>query len=116
MTKIDEGKLEVKNILNWLRKLYQKRYKNKKRIENALIDINIPEQILFVPMDAKLIEQVLINLIDNSLKYSKEDCKIEINVYEKDDYVWFEVSDNGPGISKELKSISLTDFYWRRRS
>lgn len=58
--------------------------KIKKRIENVLIDINIPEQILFVPMDAKLIEQVLINLIDNSLKYSKEDCKIDINVYEKE--------------------------------
>ncbi len=111
MTKIDEGKLEVKNILNWLRKLYQKRYKKKKRIENALIDINIPEQILFVPMDAKLIEQVLINLIDNSLKYSKEDCKIEINVYEKDDYVWFEVSDNGPGISKELKKHIFDRFF-----
>ncbi len=66
-------------------------------------------------MDAKLIEQVLINLIDNSLKYSKEDCKIEINVYEKDDYVWFEVSDNGPGISKELKKHIFDRFLLEKK-
>lgn len=112
MTKIDEGKLEVKKHSELVEEIISEALqKIKKRIENALIDINIPEQILFVPMDAKLIEQVLINLIDNSLKYSKEDCKIEINVYEKDDYVWFEVSDNGPGISKELKKHIFDRFF-----
>ncbi|UDN56600.1 sensor histidine kinase [Clostridioides sp. ES-S-0010-02] len=112
MTKIDEGKLEVKKRSELVEEIISESLQNiKKRIENAIIDINIPEQILFVPMDAKLIEQVLINLIDNALKYSKEDCKINIIVYEKEDYVWFEVSDNGPGISKELKEHIFDRFF-----
>lgn len=112
MTKIDEGKLEVKKHSELVEEIISEALqKIKKRIENTIIDINIPEQILFVPMDAKLIEQVLINLIDNSLKYSKEDCKININVYEEEDYVWFEVSDNGPGISKELKKHVFDRFF-----
>jgi two-component system sensor histidine kinase KdpD len=74
----------------------------KKRIENIDIKISIPDGILFVPMDPKLIEQVFINLIDNALKYTKYDCEIKLNVYEKDDYVCFEVCDNGPGICDEF--------------
>lgn len=45
------------------------------------------------------------------MKYLKEDCKIEINVYEKDDYVWFEVFDNGFGILKEFKKYIFDRFF-----
>ncbi len=103
MTRIDEGKLEVKKSLELVEEVISQSLNHiKKRIENIDIKISIPDGILFVPMDPKLIEQVFINLIDNALKYTKYDCEIKLNVYEKNDYVCFEVCDNGPGICDEF--------------
>lgn len=103
MTRIDEGKLEVEKNLEMVEEVISHSLHHiKKRIQDINIKIEIPQEILFVPMDAKLIEQVLINLIDNSIKYSKKDCEITIRVYEEQDYVAFEVIDNGYGICENV--------------
>ncbi|RDY28323.1 sensor histidine kinase KdpD [Romboutsia weinsteinii] len=102
MTRIDENKLEVKKKLELAEEVISSSLNHiKRRIENMDIEINIPNDPMFVPMDAKLIEQVLINLIDNAIKYAGEQCKIKINVYEKNNQAQFEVCDNGPGIPSE---------------
>lgn len=44
---------------------------------------------------------VLYNIIDNAIKYSKEDPKIEIRLNSTDQYINIEIQDNGQGISKE---------------
>ena len=62
--------------------------------------VEIPEDILLVPMDAKLILQVLINLLDNAVKHTKPDGSIQIKVSSNKQDVWFQVSDNGTGIKK----------------
>lgn len=62
--------------------------------------VEIPEDILLVPMDAKLILQVLINLLDNAVKHTKPDGSIQIKVISNKQDVWFQVSDNGTGIKK----------------
>lgn len=103
MTRIDEGKLEVKKSPEIVEEVISQTLLHiKKRIQGIKVKIEIPDEILFVPMDAKLIEQVLINLIDNSIKYCKVDCEISIKVYEEKDYVAFEVIDNGPGIDESF--------------
>lgn len=85
-------------------------------MKDVELKIDIPDKILFVDMDAKLIEQVLINLIDNAIKYCKTECKINIKVYEEEEYVAFEVIDNGPGICEEFIDSVLIDFYRRNKS
>ncbi|RDY22943.1 sensor histidine kinase KdpD [Romboutsia maritimum] len=112
MTKIDEGKLEVKKNLEIVEEVIAEALNHiKKRIEDVPINISIPNQVMFVPMDAKLIEQVLINLIDNALKYTTDNCKLEIKVYEDKEYAYFEVSDNGPGINEECKKNIFDRFF-----
>ncbi|MEG2984877.1 MAG: sensor histidine kinase KdpD [Peptostreptococcaceae bacterium] len=103
MTRIDEGKLEVKKNPEIVEEVIaQSLHHIKKRIQDIKIKIEIPDEILFVPMDAKLIEQVFINLIDNAIKYSEEKCDIKIRIYEESYYVAFEVIDNGPGICENV--------------
>jgi len=49
------------------------------------------------------IEQILLNLINNSIKFSdKEMGCVKINFWEDAGFYWMSVSDNGPGIRKEL--------------
>jgi len=67
------------------------------------ITIDIPKELLLVPMDAKLIEQVLINLIDNAIKHTPLGDEISITVIKnkKAKCAVFIVADRGEGISDE---------------
>jgi len=58
----------------------------------------IPADLPLVPLDGVLIEQLLINLIDNALKYTPETSPIEIAAFGDDDGVMVEVADRGPGL------------------
>ncbi|GAA3649313.1 sensor histidine kinase [Asaccharospora irregularis] len=103
MTRIDDGKLELKKTHEIVEEVISESLGHiKKRIKNMKISIDIPDEILFVPMDAKLIEQVIINLIDNALKYSKEGSEIKIKVYEEKQFVVFKIIDDGPGICESI--------------
>ena len=73
----------------------------KSRLNNHKLTVDMPQEVLFVPMDDKLIEQVIINLVDNAVKYTPEGSLLNIKVYREKNNVYFEISDNGPGINKE---------------
>ena len=53
----------------------------KSRLNNHKLSIDMPKEVLFVPVDGKLIEQVIINLVDNAIKYTPEQSEINIKVY-----------------------------------
>lgn len=66
------------------------------------IHVRAPEQTIFVPMDATLISQVLLNLLENAVKHSRPEDLIFVNLKKDDNYAVFEVSDSGTGISEDL--------------
>jgi signal transduction histidine kinase len=69
---------------------------------NDNCEINLPEKNMFIKCNTAAIEQILLNLIGNSLKYNdKEKIVIDINVTQDDNYYYFTVTDNGIGIPKE---------------
>lgn len=74
----------------------------KKRYKDCQLDVQIPHEILFVPMDAILVEQVIINLIENSIKHSGIlTSPIQIVVTFDHTHAIFEISDDGIGLKEE---------------
>ena len=69
------------------------------------------DELLLVKADAKLIVQVIVNLLDNALKYTESDSEIVVNLKKTDDMAVFSLSDNGPGIPDEEKSRIFDKFY-----
>jgi len=63
--------------------------------------LNLPEHPLLVTLDFVLVTQVLVNLVDNALKYSVADRHIEIRAGEVDGRLEVEVTDRGEGIPEE---------------
>lgn len=73
----------------------------KKRLPDADIHITLPPEILLVPMDAMLIEQVLINLMENALLHSHSEHPIEFIVENHTNNVYFRIIDYGVGLKEE---------------
>lgn len=73
----------------------------KKRVSDIELKVNVPEEPLFVPMDAMLIEQVLLNLMDNAVVHGKTTTRISITAKKLEDSVAVSVQDNGCGIEKK---------------
>ena len=73
----------------------------KKRLPDANIHVRVPEEFLMVPMDAVLIEQVLINLLENAVVHAESIEPIECYVESLSDYAVFHVRDYGVGIPPE---------------
>lgn len=71
----------------------------KKRFPNAEVQASVPDEMLFIPMDAILIEQVIINLIENAIIHSGTTKPIELIVEDGLNTISFTIRDYGNGIS-----------------
>ena len=66
------------------------------------------DDTLLVYCNAQLIIQVFVNLINNGLKYTRENSTIEINITNDENHLFGEIEDNG-GVIQEEKLKSLFD-------
>jgi two-component system sensor histidine kinase KdpD len=62
------------------------------------IEVPPPDELLLVPMDARLISQVLINLLDNAVKHTEPPGEISVTVAREYNQAVFSVKDSGCGI------------------
>lgn len=72
--------------------------KFQKRFNNVNVSVSVPDDILFIPMDAILIEQVLLNLLENSVLHGKNTDGISLSAEKAGSNAIFTVSDHGVGI------------------
>lgn len=81
-----------------------------KRLPNVPVHVTVPEEFIMVPMDAILIEQVIINLLENAAyhSHSKEPAELEITI--SNGFASFSVTDHGCGIAPE-RLAALFDGY-----
>lgn len=66
------------------------------------VSVSVPEELLIVPMDAILIEQVMTNLLENAVRHGKNTTQIALSVHQENDEAVFAVQDNGGGIPQKL--------------
>ena len=83
----------------------------KSRIKDHHLIYEPQDDLLLVKVDPRLIIQVIVNLIDNAIKYTPSDSTIWIRLYEENQQVVVEVEDNGPGVSDEIKEHVFDMFY-----
>ena len=75
--------------------------KFKKHVSGVSVSVFVPDNLLFVPMDAMLIEQLLLNLMENAVSHGRCD-KIKICAEPSGKFLNISVSDNGTGIEPAL--------------
>lgn len=78
--------------------------------KNIQVGIDCPDD-LFVRVDSILMEQAIVNLVDNAVKYSEHDGRVDISARKLEKTVEIEVRDNGCGITEEHQSKIFNRFY-----
>jgi two-component system sensor histidine kinase KdpD len=81
------------------------------RLLTRPVKVNLSPDLPLIPLDFALFGQVLVNLLDNAVKYSPADSLIEINVSQTTDSIQIEVCDQGIGIPPEDLGRVFDKFY-----
>ncbi len=79
--------------------------------QNIITEFNIPDDEVYLDLDYTRIKQVFINIYKNSIEAKKENMKITLNTYKKNNSIIIKVSDNGIGMTKETLSHIGENFY-----
>ena len=86
-----------------------------RRSSGRAIDVDLDDELLMASMDARLIVQVIINLVNNAVAYTPADGRITVSarrtVEEGRPSVRIAVTDNGPGIAEEAREHLFDMFY-----
>ena len=82
-----------------------------RRSEEHEIRVELADDMLMASMDARLIVQVIINIVNNAIKYTPEGSHICLSAEKENDMVRIRISDDGPGISDEAKRHLFDMFY-----
>ncbi len=79
--------------------------------EQHHISVELEDDLLMADMDARLIVQVVINLVNNAIKYTPAGSHISLSAVRAGPFVQVEVSDDGPGIADSAKQKIFDMFY-----
>ena len=102
VTRIDSGRMKLIKTPTVLEELIDSVVlKFKKRYPTQSIELDLPDALVLIPMDAILIEQVIINILENAVHHAKGFTKLTLRVFTVGDKAIFEISDNGCGIRKD---------------
>lgn len=91
-------KKEVMPVEEVLAEAVQKFHK----ISDMKVKVKVPQELLMVPMDAVLIEQVLLNLMENVVYHAEHADKIVLSANRRYNEAILRVQDNGAGIDKNV--------------
>lgn len=81
------------------------------RLEGRAVDVEVAPELPFVSMDSVLVDQVLVNLIENVLRYTPAGSALTIRVLASEHEIRLEVADRGPGIASDEREKVFEKFY-----
>ena len=111
-TRIEDGRMQLNISVEILDDIVQEAVRHTERTHpkrNIIVDML--DEIIPVMADANLIVQVIVNLMDNAVKYSDDNSDVTVTVCRENAYAVISVSDHGTGISDEEKEKVFDMFY-----
>jgi signal transduction histidine kinase len=79
-------------------------------------EISIPEEIRYVSADESLLNRVLLNLLENAIKFSPDNSEVFVNAQSLNNKIRVSITDSGEGIADDKIELIKTPFYQIDRS
>ncbi len=117
MTRLESGAIQVRKEWHPLEEIAGAALARfGRRLEDRPVTTRLPADLPLVPLDGVLLEQLLINLLENALKYTPPGTPIEIAASVNDGEVRLEVADRGPGLPPGDEARVFDKFYQGRQA
>jgi two-component system, OmpR family, phosphate regulon sensor histidine kinase PhoR len=114
LSKAESGKIMLDlgnhNLESMVNSVFDK-VSNTGRAKNIRFEIDVSDNSQTIYCDKDKIMQVLLNLVENAVKYTSENGTIKVKASKKDDFIKVDVSDTGIGISEEHIPRIFERFY-----
>ena len=112
VTRLEEGRMNLNISVELVDDVIQEalRHVDRKKDEHT-ITVEHEDEFLLARMDSRLIVQMVINLVDNAIKYTQKGSHIDIRTGREGKNAVISVADDGPGISDEMKEHIFETFY-----
>ena len=111
-TRIEEGRLNLNRNVEMLSDIVDEAVRHVSRNGSShIIETKYEEELVLVKVDARLVVQVIVNIVDNAMKYTDIGSTIVITVGTNGRTAEVKVSDNGCGISDQDKERIFNKFY-----
>ena len=112
VTRIDNGNVKLIKTPVVLEELVDSvLLRFRKRYPKQIVQVELPDEFVIIPMDAVLIEQVTVNILENAVQHAHGMTELKLRVYTKGDNAVFEVHDNGCGIPKDRLPEIFTGYF-----
>ncbi len=112
VTRIEEGRMNLNMSVQLMDEVIEEAMKHiNRKCNEHNISIECKDSLLLARMDAKLIIQVIVNLVDNAIKHTPIGSDIKISAENKKEFVSVSVADNGNGIPDFIKPRVFEMFY-----
>lgn len=112
ITRLDEGRIKLiktpvvlDDLIETVMTKFSARYPEQK------VSLDIPDEIVVIPMDGILIEQVLGNILENAMLHARGMTWLSLKVFTLGKQAIFEIADNGCGIPRQRLSSLFTGGY-----
>lgn len=87
------------------------KYEEEIEKKGVQVNLHLTQDEMMVWADKDAYEQVIINLLENAMKFMKEKGNLQITSEYKNNKVWVKIQDNGIGIGKEEQPLIWDRFY-----
>ena len=114
VSQIETGAIKIEkkriNLRPMIEEIFEQ-LEGKAKKRGVKLILNCADEAIDVKADAQRIEQVLINLVDNGIKYGHQDGKVTVLIEDRKKSYLISVKDNGPGISEKHLPRLFERFY-----
>lgn len=105
MTRINDSKLALHKVDEVIDDVVSEAISHIDRLlQGRSFGVTLPDDVVMISIDGKLIVQVLINLLENAIRHTPPDSEIKLEVTVKSQFLEITVSDTGNGIDERIKN------------
>jgi len=111
-TRLESGAVQIRKELTPLEEVVGSALERvQKSLRDRAVKVDIPEDLPLIPMDATLMEQVFINLLENGARHTPAEAGLEISAAVQGGSVLMTMADHGAGLKPEAMERVFDKFY-----
>ncbi|MCI6375629.1 MAG: sensor histidine kinase KdpD [Clostridiales bacterium] len=112
VTRIEDGRMKLRLCVELMDEVMQEALRHETcKGRDHVITLRSSEEMLLARIDARLIIQVILNLVDNAIKYTPPGSHIELSARREGTWICVRCADDGPGVPDAEKPRVFEMFY-----